>query len=162
MSHLFTLGKAMLNKARREGGNTVIDEFRPKEEEVKTGRVAILEYDDFHAQLLKESLEALSMEVDVCTDGGEAINSIMKFHPDIIISEIYLLETDIFQIRQVLSRSLREKEIPIVIVSHQKDEASVGRALNLGILHYLKKPYMMSELLGLVDQIVRKRNVYGA
>jgi CheY-like chemotaxis protein len=57
---------------------------------------------------------------------------------------------DGFMIRETMLQSSILKNIPFIILSHKKDEETVQRALSLEIVHYLKKPYMLSELIGIV------------
>ena len=45
------------------------------------------------------------------------------------------------------------KDIPFILLSHLKNERSVMRAAGLGIMHYLQKPFIMAELLGIVANL---------
>jgi response regulator RpfG family c-di-GMP phosphodiesterase len=47
------------------------------------------------------------------------------------------------------------KAIPFILVSPLKDEPSIARAHRLDIIHYFKKPYLLSELIGVVKALLR-------
>ncbi len=162
MEYVFTIGRQILRKAQRSGGNRVVEDIYASEREGTEGRVVIIEYDHFHAQLIQEALESLSIRTKICMNGPEAIETIKDFHPDVIISELFLLETDAFSVREELLEYSRTKDIPFMIISHQKNEAAVVRAIHMGIVHYLKKPYMLPELLGIVDAYVTKAMQHGS
>ena len=63
---------------------------------------------------------------------------------------------DGFLLKEKLLSNSRTKNIEVIYLSYQKDEDSVNRAQELGVVHYVKKPYLLSELLGLI-----KRNIRG-
>lgn len=158
---VYSQGKHALETARREGGDRVSTDINVRDQIDKLGRVLILDYDEFHAEMLQEAFSRVSIDTEICTNGGDAVDVMNEFHPDLVISEMHLPQADIFQVRQHMLADSRLKDIPIILVSHQKDENSVVRALNADITHYLKKPYLMAELLGIADAVIRKRTEYG-
>ena len=62
---------------------------------------------------------------------------------------------DVFLVREKLLMQSGTKNIPFIIMSHLKNEDSVRRAVALNINHYFKKPYILSELLGIVKNKVK-------
>jgi diguanylate cyclase (GGDEF)-like protein len=158
---LYSLGRSRLGDAREEGGDAVTYRSeRPHEEGDKVGRVCILEYDGFHAELLGEALEAVDMDVRISLNGNDAVNTITSFHPDLIISEVYLPEANIFQIKETLEENTRFKDIPVMLVSFQKNEETVVQAQQMGITYFFKKPYIMPEIIGLADILVKRRRFH--
>lgn len=157
VEHTIVYGRSAVENARLLGGNRVSSETRIREEDVKTGRVLIMEFDEFHAHMLQDAFHTISIETLICTKGSQTLGMVASFHPDVIVSELFLPQGDVFQIREQLLENTTTKDIPFIIVSHQKDEHTVVRALDLNITHFYKKPYIMAELLGVVDILVRKR-----
>ncbi|MCF7927506.1 MAG: diguanylate cyclase [Spirochaetales bacterium] len=156
MEQIFSRGRMSLRSVQREGGNRVLFDSDIQGRDEDNGRAVILEFDQFHARLIRESLEALSIETRVCMNGPEAVQTALEFHPDVIVSELFLLENDAFSVREDLMEYTKTKDIPFILISHQKNEAMVIRAQSLGILHYIKKPYMLPELLGLITSYVQQ------
>jgi len=156
MESVFAAGRLLLRTAARNGGNRVETRSEETEKAAKFGRVVIVEYDIFHAQLLGDALEALSIDYRICTNGPQALETIRDFHPDVIVSELFLQETDAFTLKEELEANSRTGSIPFILVSHQKTESTIVRAINLEITHYVKKPYLMSELLGIINTYVLK------
>lgn len=66
-----------------------------------------------------------------------------------------LPKMDGFLVRERLSMQSSTKNIPFIIMSHLKNEDSVKRALALNVDYYFKKPYMLSELLGIIKNKVK-------
>jgi DNA-binding response OmpR family regulator len=42
------------------------------------------------------------------------------------------------------------KNIPFIMLSHQKNEVTIQRAIALEIDYYFKKPYSLSEVVGVI------------
>ena len=74
-----------------------------------------------------------------------------------IISEVMLPKMDAFLLRQQLRMHSGRRETPFILVSFQKNEENIQRAFALDIEHYFQKPYILSELIGLIQLIFRKR-----
>lgn len=162
MEQIFTTGRMLLGTAARKGGNRVESDLDLLERRALVGRVVIVEYDSFHAQLIGDSLETLSIDYRICLNGPEALSTILEFHPDVIISEVFLFETDVFNLKEDLQENTKTKDIPFILISHQKNDLTVARAVSLGIVHYLRKPYMLSELLGIIETYIQKALSHGS
>jgi diguanylate cyclase (GGDEF)-like protein len=161
MNYIFSRGRAVLRDSLRDGPNQVVFDTGGEKREGTEGRVLIAEFDSFHAELIRDALKRLSIDVRMCLNGPEIVRMVEEFHPDVIVSELFLPETDAFTVREELQSNTKTKDIPFILLSHQKNESSVVRALNLGILHYLKKPYMLPELMGIINSYVERALRHG-
>ena len=119
-----------------------------------SGTVLLIESNQFEADLFLRILEREGFEVHAVTNGGEAITQADLHRPDVIISEIYIAQMDGFQIRQRLRSSPDLKGIPFILMSREKSEASVQRALDLKIQHYFKKPVLATEMAGIIKLLI--------
>lgn len=145
-----------LRIAHKRGGDYVCRESSGSDDpDVTTGKVLVVDTERVNVDILVTVLR--QMDFDVCSagDGETAQSTINSFQPDIVICEAMLPKIDGFSLREGLLRSSRMKTKPFILMSHIKDEASVKRAHALDIIHYLKKPYLLSELVGIVKKIVR-------
>jgi PleD family two-component response regulator len=139
-----------------------LDGYTPGEGEIKIGRLLIIDYDTFHAEFLKRALEPLDVVIKVVLDGEQAVDTARTFHPDIIISELFIPKMDAFRVKEILNQSTKEQGIEFILVSHKKDEESVVRAIDLGITHYLQKPYILPELLGITNSLLVQKHRYAS
>ncbi len=151
---IFKVAKLRLQIAKNRGMNIVCFESDIHDYSEGIGKVLIIEPDELNANILETSLSPLKIKVKLCTDGLKALELIEKEKPDVIISEIFVPKMDGFMIREKILQSSSQKNIPFIVMSHKKDEESVQRANHLEILHYLKKPFILSELVGLVTNII--------
>ncbi len=117
--------------------------------------VLIVDSDRINTEIISNFILELGVEVSKAADGFEALELAKKIQPKLIITEVILDKMDGFLLREELLKDSRTKGIEVVYVSYQKDQDSVERASDLGVTYYLKKPYLLSELVGIVNKKIR-------
>lgn len=152
---LYDTAMVRVNIARKFGMNMVCSSSTIEDLKKESGKVLIADTDDINIDVLKTFLENLEYKVFTAKDGEEAINICERENPNLIISEVMLPKFDGFMIREKLLTQSNTKNIPFILVSHLKNDDSVQRALALGVEHYFKKPYMLSELVGVIRNKVK-------
>ena len=145
--------------AKKKGSDFVCAESSGEAYTETSGKVLIVDTDKIHLDVLSTMLRQLGMYVVEAEDGARALDLIETVHPDIIISEVMLPKVDGFALRDKMTSSSHLKDKVFILTSHVKDEALVQQAHNLAILHYFQKPYLLSELVGLVRSIIRNRDL---
>lgn len=142
--------------AKRIGTNAVCSSSSAKDYKEELGRILIVDADEINIDVLKTFLENMKYEILIAEDGEEALAICEKELPSLVISEVMIPKLDAFQVRRRLLTQSLTKNIPFILVSHLKNEDSLRQASALGIEHYLKKPYMLSELIGIIQNKVRR------
>ena len=148
----------MNGQAARLGGNkiclvTETDQKRSR------GKILLVDTDEMHLEVLSTILTDAGYKLFTATDGEAAFELVERESPDLIVSEVMLPKTDGFLFRQRLRENSRQQQIPFFSLSFQKNEENVQRAFALEIEHYLQKPYMLSELTGLIQLKFRQLSV---
>ncbi|NMC33105.1 MAG: response regulator [Veillonellaceae bacterium] len=151
-------GKSRLLWARQQGGNQVLQANTEMPTPV-LGKIVIVDTDEIHLEVLGTLLRDAQYTVFIARDGDEAYEIIDRELPELIISEVILPKTDGFLLRQRLRMDSGLRDIPFILVSFQKNEEAIRRAFALDIGHYLQKPYIMTELIELVQLLFRQRSV---
>ncbi|MGE4273911.1 MAG: response regulator [Desulfitobacterium sp.] len=142
--------------AKDMGMNIVCSNSTIEDYQEAVGKILIVDTDEISIDVLKTFLENLKYRVFTAHDGEEALNICNQEVPNLIISEIMIPKFDGFLVREKLLTQSETKNIPFVIVSYLKDEDSVLRAARLEVEHYFKKPFMLSELLGVIRKKVKE------
>jgi two-component system, cell cycle response regulator len=144
--------------AERKGGSTVCDTSDIALSAASTNPVILLvEPEPSSLELLTGALEAAEFVVHVCTDGESAMEFIQTTPPHLIICEVMTPRLNGFAIRERLRANALWNAIPFVLVSHKKGEDLIRKAADVGVLHYLRKPLSVAEVVGLVTNITRTR-----
>jgi two-component system, cell cycle response regulator len=151
---LYNLAKVRVSIAKKRGMNRICYESSLEEISDDSGKILIVDTDTFNLDILKTYLENAKYEVFICRDGISALEVVEKENPSLIISEIMIPKLDGFAFKHELLSISAFKDIPFILISNNKDEDLVLRAQKLKIKHYLKKPYMLSELIGKVENLL--------
>lgn len=120
-------------------------------------RILIVEDELDLANLIKDYLEKELYEVEICSQGDEAIEIFDKFKPSLVILDLMLPGMNGYEICQ----NIRIKStIPILILSAKIDEFDKVKGLNLGADDYITKPFRPRELLARVNAQLRRSQVF--
>jgi len=148
---MYGIAMMRLRMAKSKGGNLVCSESDINDYKQTHGKIVIIDSDKTNQDILKIFLQNLKYKVILASDGEEALSVVEKELPDLIVSEIMLPKIDGFVLCEKLQQQSSTKNIPFIIVSNLKNEDSVKRAISLGIEHYFQKPYMLIELMGIIQ-----------
>jgi CheY-like chemotaxis protein len=98
-------------------------------------------------QMVAEILDDAGFEVATANSGKKAFAQLEQHAVDFIVLDILLPEMDGFEIYKELQADPDTKEIPVMIITAWADERHMERASQLGIRHFLPKPFTEDELL---------------
>lgn len=154
---LYDTGRMKVRVARKMGADTVYDKSVFDVRHESAGDIVIADTDRMNVNILKKTFEGMNYRVVACADGAEAMEVIDRENPSLVISEYMLPKMDGLTIRQRMLESSRLKDIPFVLVSYEKSEQTLQRALALKIRHYFKKPFMLTELAGISKCLMEDR-----
>lgn len=117
--------------------------------------ILVVEDNDDILLLLKMVLESQGYKVETANNGKEALKSIEKDQPQLILMDIMMPETSGLQISRTIKEELDGKSIPILLVSavdRLKDE-QLSNSMADGIIY---KPFDLDELVYRVDSLTSK------
>lgn len=144
-----------LRLAKAQGENCLVYESSEDDDLSKSASVLIVDSDDSNLEILETFIKELGVKVYLARDGIEALEKAEIYLPNIIITEVNLPKMDGFLLKEELSAKSKTKAIEIVYLSYLKDEVHVRRAGELDVMYYLKKPYLLSELIGIVKRTIK-------
>jgi two-component system, sensor histidine kinase ChiS len=109
-------------------------------------RVLVVEDEPDIAAVL-EGILRKRYRVELARDGAEGVAKARALHPDLVVMDVFLPHMDGLDAVLSLKASSDTADIPVILVSAQVGVADRVRALNLGAVDYLAKPFRSSELL---------------
>ena len=120
-----------------------------------TKRILIVEDDKAIARLLRDNLEYEGFVVETCENGHNALPSVKRFTPDLLLLDLMLPHgADGFDICRSLNES--PTRIPVIILSARVQKEDRIRGLTLGADDYVTKPFALDELLARVHAVLRR------
>jgi len=128
------------------------------ESKMRHPRILIVDDELSIIKFLRANLEAKGFETLVAMDGAEALETIERELPDLVILDIMMPKMDGFEV----CRRLREwSQIPIIMLSARGDEGDKVKCLDLGSDDYITKPFGASELIARVRAVLRRTEAAG-
>lgn len=101
--------------------------------------------------------EVLTPECEVLTapDGEEAVRLARKERPDLVLMDLFMPRLDGLQALQRIRADAATGDVPVIFVSARGDDTVKARALDLGAVDYLQKPFSERELRARVERTLR-------
>jgi len=117
-------------------------------------RVLVVEDEPEVAAVVSEILRS-RYRVEVARDGAEGVAKARGLHPDLIVMDVFLPKLDGLDAAVALQSSSDTADIPIILLSAHRGVAEKVRALNLGAVDYISKPFQALELLARADRAMQ-------
>lgn len=80
-------------------------------------RILIVDDEKPIAELIAEFCQMLGYEVEVLLSGKEALETVKKFHPDVITLDLSMPEVSGSQVLTVLKKDESARSIPVIVIS---------------------------------------------
>ncbi len=119
-------------------------------------KILLIDDDVAITQVLKEVLEREGYHVTTKHTGQEALLSASSFHPDVILVDYNLPDTDGFEICRKLKMNPKTAEIPVMMVTGRSADSEAVTALELGADDYIIKPFSAQVLVARVRVLLRR------
>ena len=157
INRIIDSGYSRIHTAKKRGGNTICDRSEETDPFFRlTDPVVIIDPDIKYVELLSSRLKEMGFKSEIINNGNDALRFIREIKPLAIISETMVPGVNGFAIKESMLSDSTLSSIPFILVSHKKNEEYIEKAVNLNILFYYLKPYSISELAGLIDNLSRK------
>ncbi len=88
--------------------------------------------------------------VALASDGLDALEKLQEEKPTVVLSDIEMPRMDGFDLARNIRGDVRLRDLPIIMITSRIAGKHREHAKELGVDHYLGKPYSEEELLGLV------------
>ncbi|HYM95008.1 MAG TPA: GAF domain-containing protein, partial [Chitinophagaceae bacterium] len=119
----------------------------------KDATILVVDDDDSIRSLLQQELSDAGYLIEQATNGKEALESIRKNRPDLIILDVMMPEMNGFDVAAILKNDPQTMDIPIIVLSVVQDKA---RGYRIGVDRYLTKPINTTELFAEVGSLLEQ------
>jgi signal transduction histidine kinase/response regulator RpfG family c-di-GMP phosphodiesterase len=97
-------------------------------------------------------------EVEIVTNGREALSAAIERPPDLVITDVMMPELDGFELLRQLREHPSTRDVPVMMLSARAGEESRVEGLQAGADDYVIKPFSARELVARVEtQLLRGR-----
>lgn len=121
----------------------------------------ILVVDDLkdNTDLLTTLLEHQEYTVLSASSAEEGLRLARKVLPDLILMDVIMAGMDGVKACEILSSDEKTKEIPVILITAKNEPEDMKRGLEAGAVDYVKKPFILVELLARVNTSIRLKQV---
>ncbi len=118
-------------------------------------KALVVEDEEDIKQLLLEELEDKGYQVLEACNGEIALQRVSEEMPDIIFADVFMPVMDGLDLILRLKENPETSGIPVVMVTVMNARATEAKARELGVEHYLTKPWEQGELDEILDQVLK-------
>src|SRR5262245_18151528 len=118
--------------------------------------VLVVDDDPDVARFVEVNLRSAGYEVQVATDGEEALEKAVELRPDLVLLDVMMPKLDGFEVAQRLRRDQRTSSCSIIMLTAKALSADKVLGLSSGDDDYIIKPFDPVELLARVKGTLRR------
>lgn len=122
-------------------------------------RILLVEDSITQAMRLRYVLEAEGFDVDVASNGEDALTFLENNTPDLIISDVMMPKMNGYELCRKIRENPKHKETPIMLVTTLSDPTDVIRALEAGADNFTTKPYNEQALISRIRYILANAEI---
>ncbi len=123
----------------------------------KQWKILLLEDNALFAETLKDFLEDKDFDIDIVSDGEEAIDKSYFNNYDIYLLDINVPSINGVDFLKMLRRSGDER--PTIFITSHQDKETLKKGYESGCDDYMKKPIDLEELLYRIQVLLGKRKI---
>ena len=127
----------------------------------RPSRILVVDDDPALREILRDTLEGERYEVSEAADGGEALASVYRERPDLIVADLKMPGIDGLELLKKLRRDLATCQIPFIVLTGTDDMDAEAKALDLGADDYLGKPPERARLLSRIRRSLLRAHLRG-
>jgi DNA-binding response OmpR family regulator len=116
--------------------------------------VVVADDDALLRSLVEFKLKARGYRVITAGDGDEALSTITRERPDLVVLDAMMPGADGFEVLRRMKAEAALSAIPVVMLTARRLESDIVGALQLGASDYLVKPFIPEELAMRIARLV--------
>lgn len=122
-----------------------------------SGKVLAVDDDPVIQRLLQVNLEMEGFDVELASDGVEALERMRASTPDLVLLDVMMPELDGWAVCAQMKEDPALAEVPIIFLSARAQDTDVERGTGLGADAYITKPFDPIDLVALVQELIEER-----
>jgi len=121
-------------------------------------KILIVDDEPQGAELLEAYLSGPDYDVEIASDGDEAIRKVREFKPDLVLLDVMMPKISGFEVCKRLKADPATRDIVVLMITALDQRADIDRAVDAGTADFLTKPVNKAELLIRVRAALKARS----
>jgi CheY-like chemotaxis protein len=119
-------------------------------------RILVVDDSALIRQVITDALVPAGFDVSAAADGSAALACLAEAPPDLIIADILMPVMDGWALCEEVRRAPATRDIPIIILTTERDIPKRIKGLEMGADDYVCKPFSKEELVARVETVLRR------
>lgn len=123
-------------------------------------KILVVDDEEHIIMILKDSLEFSGFQVVTALDGQEALETVAKEKPELVVLDIGMPKMDGWEVCRRLKGDEKTKNIPVIILTAYAQTSDQRKGMQLGADRFITKPcdlaYLVEEINSLISQKTKK------
>lgn len=120
-------------------------------------RVLVVDDDERNIALLSVKLEREGYELEMASNGIEALEKVRSFRPDLIMMDVMMPKMDGYEALRILKARSETRFIPVIMLTGRTEVEDKVLGFEVGAEDYINKPYSLQEVAARVKSLLRVR-----
>ena len=136
-----------------------VPEEKPNSETEPDSRmlhILLVEDNEANIQTIRDYLESTGMRVSVATNGIEALSSIDREIPDLILMDVFMPEMDGLEATRIIREERGLVDLPIIALTALAMDSDMEKCLEAGATEYFTKPVRFGKLVKTIHRLAIK------
>ncbi|MBI5418025.1 hybrid sensor histidine kinase/response regulator [Candidatus Poribacteria bacterium] len=136
--------------------NSFLNKHKKPISESKKSKIILVVDDSLTTRELEKTIiENAGFNVDIATNGKDALDKVTKGKYDLIVSDVDMPLMDGFTLTRTLKESQEYKNIPVIIVSAKKSDEYKKKGIDAGAEAYIvKSGFDQNNLLNVIESLI--------
>lgn len=127
-------------------------------DKILSAKIMIVDDDPLSVMLMEETLaEAGYTSLTSCEDPREAVGVFIDKEPDIILLDINMPHLTGYDVLNLIREAEPDRFIPVIVLTSQADNQARLKALELGAMDFITKPFEKAEILTRIRNMLTVR-----
>lgn len=121
-------------------------------------KILIIDDDKILCQNTEELLSISGYDVYTASNGKEGLDKATELQPDLIVCDVVMPELDGYSLLHLLRKNKKTEATPFIFLTAKGNKEERRKGMNLGADDYLSKPFQDVDLLGAVENRLKRLN----
>lgn len=116
------------------------------DDDLKNSKILVIEDSPEIITIIHAIFEKLDFDIITVDNGDNAFTTVKIESPDLILLDIHLPGRNGFEICELLQKDEETKQIPVIFLTVESAKEDIIKALEIGAVDYITKPFFSEEL----------------
>jgi len=120
-------------------------------------KILIIDDETSLLQILSARLDFAGFDTETADGGTDGLNKAASFNPHLILLDVKMPEIDGFSVLMKLKENRRTRSSHVIMLTSNGETESINRAINMGAVDYVVKPFSPNILLEKINRALGTR-----